>query len=94
MENDKLKISLLEKIIKCDDAATLKRVEEIFIEVSRVSERGEDYERSEKILSEDFTISPEQEEELMKRYEDYLQNKGKSFTWEEVKQNLRDSHGI
>lgn len=95
MEKDKLKLSLLEKIIACEDAATLKKVEEILDEASEVNEGGEEYNSGEKItLSEDLSISSEQEEELMKRYEDYLQNKGKSYSWEEVKQSLRDSHGI
>lgn len=95
MEKDKLKLKLLEKIIECNDAAVLKRVEEIFIEAAEVNEGRENYERSDRMtFLEDLTISPEQEEELMKRYEDYLQNKGKSYTWEEVKKSLKDSHGI
>lgn len=92
MEKNKLKLELLQKIITCNDAALLKRVEEILL---GVSEAGEDYSLGEKTaLSEDFNISPEQEEELMRRYEDHLQNKGKSYTWEEVRKNLKDSYGI
>lgn len=92
MEKDRLKLELLEKIISCDDAATLRKVEEI---LGGVSEAGEDYGLGEKTaFSEDFNISPEQEEELMRRYQDHLQNNGKSYTWEEVRKNLKDSYGI
>ena len=92
MEKNKLKITLLEKIIACDDENTLKRVEEILL---GVSETGEEYGLGEKTVTSDkFSISPEQEEELMRRYEDHLQNNGKSFTWEEVRKNLKDSYGF
>ena len=92
MEKDKLKLELLEKIITCDDEATLEKVGEILL---AVSEADEAYSLDENTaLSEDFNISPEQEEELMRRYEDHLQNNGKSYTWEEVRKDLRDSYGF
>lgn len=95
MEKDKLKLELLERIINCDDAVVLKKVEEILNDVSEVREGGERYKiAGDTFSSEELNISPELEEELMRRYEDHLQNKGKSYSWEEVKKNLRDSYGL
>ena len=95
MEKDKLKLELLEKIIKCDDAAVLKRIGEIFFGTDKLNEEGEEYGVTFKTnQSSDFNISPELEEELMERYEEHLQGKGKTYSWEEVKKDLEDSHGL
>ena len=61
----------------------------------KVSEAEEQYVSSEKAeLSEEIGISARQEEELMRRYNDHLQNKGRSISWEEVKQNLQDFNDV
>lgn len=92
MEKDKLKLELLERIIACDDEVTLEKVKGVLL---GVSETGEEYGLSQRaVMSDSFNISSEQEVELMRRYEDHLQNKGKSFTWEEVRKNLKDSYGF
>ena len=93
MEKERLKLELLEKIINCDDASVLKRVEEILLDYSsKASEAGEEYTFNKRAaLSEELNISPEQEEELMRRYDDHLKNGGKSIPWEVVKQNLNES---
>lgn len=96
MENDKLKLELIKKIIECDDAAVLKRVEEILLtQPSKASEAGEDYISEKRVaISGELNISPEQEEELMMRYSEYLEGKDEALSWEEVKQNLRDLNGV
>ncbi|MCX2839482.1 hypothetical protein OQ279_15140 [Salinimicrobium sp. MT39] len=92
MEKDKLKLELLEKIIACENEVILKKVEELLF---GVSEAGEEYGLDAYTeLSQELSISAEQEEELMRRYEDHLQSRGKSYTWEEVKKNLNDSYEL
>lgn len=49
------------------------------------------YKRS---LEEGLNIDGNQEEELMKRYQDYLEGKGKTYSWDEVKKNIREKHGF
>ena len=96
VEKDKLKLKLLEKIIACDDASVLKRVEEIFVtQFSKASEAGENYLSGKEVsTSGELNISPEQEEELMRRYRDYQDGTSEGSTWEEVRQNLRDLYGF
>ncbi|MCC8359629.1 hypothetical protein [Salinimicrobium sediminilitoris] len=92
MKIDKLKLELLEEIINCNDASTLKKVEEIFRSYPSIaSETEEEYNLHKEVeFSEALNISPEQEEELMRRYDDHLKNGGESIPREVVKRNLRD----
>ncbi|NJW52068.1 addiction module protein [Salinimicrobium oceani] len=96
MEKERLKLGLLEKIINCDDASVLKRVEEILLDYSsKASEAGEEYISSKMAaLSEELNISPEQEEELTRRYRDYLEGKTEGVSWEDVRQNIKDLYGF
>lgn len=100
-----MKIELLQKIITCEDGDILRRVESVLHSpASEVSEAGEDYfsskiEKSEALpgsnmkTGENFDISAEQEEELMRRVADHANGQGKTFSWEEIKKNIRNIEG-
>ena len=49
---------------------------------------AKDYDFLENITEEEQTLSPEQESELDKRYEYYLENPTVGKSWEEVEANL------
>ena len=94
MEKERLKKEIIQKIMECEDPEVLQRVEEVLSHFSyKASEAGEEYIQKASI-SEELSISPEQEEELMRRYRDYLGGKSKGFTWEEVRQELKDLYGF
>lgn len=82
MEKERLKMELVDKIQKCQDLATLQRVEEVLMGSFQASEPGKDYISEQKTkLLEEFNISPEQEEELIRRYRDYLEGKTEGDSW-------------
>lgn len=100
MEN--LKKELLNEIMACNDEEVLKKVQQILqTSTSEVSEAGEEYAHkdaefsslSESHLSagNDLTLSSEQEEGLMKRVVDHSRGIGRTFTWDEVKENIKKS---
>ncbi|WP_324720288.1 hypothetical protein [Salinimicrobium sp. HB62] len=61
----------------------------------QASEPGKDYISEQKTkLLEEFNISPEQEEELIRRYRDYLEGKTEGDRWEDVRQNIKDLYGF
>lgn len=42
----------------------------------------------------EIRLSKEHLKELDRRRKDYLSGKSKTFSWEEIKQELRDKHGL
>ncbi|WP_424492897.1 addiction module protein [Salinimicrobium sp. GXAS 041] len=105
MDLNQLKVELIQNIISCENEIILREIEQILDEnPSGVREDGEKYffkENSGSVnrISNDeefqsFSISEEQEEELMRRYRNHLEGRGKSIPWDEVKKNIREEHGF
>ena len=102
MDKNKLKIGLLQKILACDDGGILRKVENILDSpASEVEEAGEGYfsrknDKSEALpgsnmkTDENFDISAEQEDELMRRVADHANGRGKTLSWEEIKKNIKN----
>ena len=88
MEKDKLKLQLLEMIINCDDAAVLKRVEEIFLEFSKVNEGGENY------LKEVDPVPASHYQKLEEEFENYKQGDLSGVSWEELRKGIKSKYGF
>ena len=88
MEKDKLKLEILEKIIACDDAAVLKRVEEIFLEFSKVNEGGEKY------LTKVDPVPASHYQKLEVEFENYKSGDSKGMSWEELKKEIKSKYGF
>lgn len=104
MDLDQLKIELIQKIIFCEDENLLRKIDQLLDEYSsEVNEEEEKYFSEEKISAhnldvqeemDSLSISAEQEEELAERYERYLRDGGKSFSWEEAREFIREENGF
>lgn len=90
MEINELKIELLKRILACKDIPTLEKINDFFAEENIVSEVEEEY-RTEEKTSE---LSPEQWEELNRRHKEYLEGKGESYSWEQVKEKIRQKYDL
>jgi hypothetical protein len=104
MDLNQLKIELIQKINSCGDENLLRKIEQLLDEYSsEVNEEGEKYFSEVKNSApnlhfqeklDSLSISAEQEEVLAERYERYLQDGGKSFSWEEVREFIREENGF
>lgn len=105
MDLNQLKIELIQKIISCEDENILRTIKQILDEnPSEVKEEGEKYsikpsaelDREFPYEQEDgfLNINEEQEEELLRRYQDHLEGGGRSLSWEEVRKNIHERHGF
>jgi hypothetical protein len=88
MEIDRLKLELLEKIINCDDAATLQRVEEVFIEFSEVNEEEEKY------LKEVDPVPDIHYQKLEEEFEKYKNGELKGISWEKFRKEIKSNYGF
>lgn len=88
MDKEKFKISLIKRITECSDPDILKKIEKILdVNWPEVKEGSEEY----KILTpqKDSVLTDEQIEEVDRRYQKYLRGEGKSYTWEEIEEEIQ-----
>lgn len=90
MEINELKIKLLKRILDCNDIRTLEKLNDFFAEENIASEFEEEY-RTEEKASE---LSPEQWEELNRRYKEYLEGNGESESLETFNQKIFERYGF
>lgn len=90
MEINELKIELLKRILACKDLRTLEKIKDFFAEENIVSEVGEEYKTEDK----ESTLSPDQWEELNRRYKEYLEGNGESESLETFNQKIFERYGF
>ncbi|UJH90006.1 hypothetical protein LZ575_13755 [Antarcticibacterium sp. 1MA-6-2] len=90
MEINELKIELLKKILASNDIRTLDKLNEFLSAENTVSEVGEEY----KTEGKNSSLSPEQWEELNRRYQEYLEGKGESESLEAFNQKIFERYGF
>jgi len=91
MDINELKISLLEKIIACEDKAVLEKIEILLQEVQvDAEEPEEDYE----VKSSEFIVSDKVYAELDKDFKAYKTGKLKTESWEKVDRELKEKYGF
>ena len=91
MEKNKLKIELLQKILACNDADILKKVESVLDSpASEVGEAGENY------STERYTdpVPDWFYEKLEKDSEKYERGELQTKSWEQVKEEIRRKNGF
>jgi hypothetical protein len=88
MEKERLKKELVDKIQKCEDLATLQRVEEVFTEFSEVNEGNEKY------LKEVDTIPDSHYQKLEEDFKKYRSGELKGISWEEFRKEITSKYGF
>lgn len=88
MEKNSLKIKLLEAIINCDDADTLKRMQEILLKDSKVGESGENY------LKEADPVPQSFYRQLEEEYEKYKRGEITGTSWEDFRDEIEKNYGF
>lgn len=92
MDTDKLKKELIGKIIQCSDFELLKEIHKLLNEeINKVNDSSEGYHISRWKQS---MLTDEQNEELERRYEEYLKGEGKSYTMEEVEKWISGKYDL
>lgn len=74
MSTESLKLQLIERLLRTQDEGLLKKIASLFKKEAEVDEDG--------LTDEHYTIVQEREAE-------YKRGEGKSYTWEEVRENAR-----
>lgn len=88
MDINQLKLDLFEKIMECDDPAILKRVEEVFSDVSEVREGGENYTKE---------VDPVPASHYQKLEEDFQKYKNgdlEEVPWEKFRAEIKSNYGF
>ena len=88
MEKQRLRKELIQKISECEDAAVLKRVEEILIGFSEVREGSENY------TKEVDPVPANYYEKLEEDFQKYKKGEIKGISWEEFREEIRSKHGF
>ncbi|MEO7080715.1 MAG: hypothetical protein ABIY71_04270 [Flavobacteriales bacterium] len=74
MSPESLKLQLIERLLRTQDEGLLKKIASLFKKEADVEEDG--------LTDEQYNI-------VQERYEEYKRGEGKSYTWEEVRENAR-----
>ena len=74
MSTESLKLQLIERLLHTQDEGLLKKIASLFKKEADVEEDG--------LTDEQYNI-------VQERYEEYKRGEGKSYTWEEVRENAR-----
>ncbi len=91
MNKNALKITLIQKIIDCNDETLLRKVE-LLLQELKVSamEPDEAYE----VDGQKSLLSNEQLEEIEKRWKAYKSGEEKAIPWEEVRKEIEEKYGF
>lgn len=88
MEKNKLRLELIEKIIACEDAATLRKVEEILSQVSEIQEEEEHY------ITQADPVPASHYRELEEEFRKYTSGEGKGTPWEDFRNEIKSKYGF
>lgn len=88
MEKDGLKLNLLEAIIKCDDAAILKKVEKILLEKSKAEEPEDKY------IKESDPVPESHYRQLDEEFEKFKRGEVKGVSWDDLRKEIKSKYGF
>ncbi|PRX48179.1 hypothetical protein [Salegentibacter salegens] len=89
MDRNALKITLIQKIIDCNDETLLREIEELLQEVN-ANEPGGDYE-----VERSNSVVPDRiYSELEKDFKAYQSEEIQSESWEKVERELKEKYGL